>query len=115
MAVCFGSFVKRCFFGRRRTLGGLLYDRCGSGDLAEVFPVVAVVTYEVRDLAEGLVCDGVLEWHDEDGVVGDEWSLTCVMLLFCVLCGVCMLFFVMRSRCEAGFFVFSVICANVRS
>ena len=39
---------------------------------AEVFPVVAVVTYEVRDLAEGLVCDGVLEWHDRDGVVEME-------------------------------------------
>ena len=41
----------------------------GGGNLAEVFPVIAVVTYEVRDFAEGLVRDGVLEWHDEDGVV----------------------------------------------
>ena len=82
----FGSFVKRYFFGRRRTLGGLLCDRRGSGDPAEVFPVVAVVTYEVRDLAEGLVCDGVLERHDEDGVCGDGdgWSRMCVMMLFCV-------------------------------
>lgn len=69
MAVYFGSFVTRYFFGRRRTLGGLLYGRRGSGNLAEVFPVIAVVTYEVRDFAEGLVRDGVLEWHDEDGVV----------------------------------------------
>ncbi len=66
MAVYFGSFVTRYFFGRWRTLGGLLYDRHGSGDLAEVFPVVAIVTYEVRDLAEGLERDGMLERHDED-------------------------------------------------
>jgi len=33
---------------------------------AEVFPVVAVVMDEVRDLAEGLVRDGVLEGHGED-------------------------------------------------
>ena len=72
MAACFGFFVERCFFGRQRTLVGLLYGRCGSSDLAEVFPVVTIVTYEVRDLAEGLVCDGVLKWHDEDGVCGGE-------------------------------------------
>ena len=88
MAVYFGSFVTRYFFGRRRTLGGLLYDRCGSCDLAEVFPVVAVVTYEVRDLAEGLVRDGMLERHDEDSVL----EMNEVGFFVCV-CGVRMLLF----------------------
>ena len=32
-----------------------------SGGDAEFFPVITVVTNEVRDLAEGLVCDGVLK------------------------------------------------------
>ena len=102
MAVYFGSFVTRYFFGRRRTLGGLLYDRRGSGDLAEVSPVVAVVTYEVRDLAEGLVRDGMLERHDEDSVL--EMSEVGMFFVFVVYVRCC--FSVMRSRCEAGFSVF---------
>jgi hypothetical protein len=73
MALYFGFFVTRYFFGRRRTFGGLPYGRHGSGDPAEVFPVVAVVANQVRDLAEGLVRDGVLEGHDEDsGLEMDE-------------------------------------------
>ena len=60
-------FFGRYFFGRRRTFCGLLYGRHGGGDPAEVFPVVAVVANEVRDFTEGLVRDGVLEGHGEDG------------------------------------------------
>jgi hypothetical protein len=102
MAVYFGSFVTRYFFGRRRTLGGLLYDRRGSGDLAEVSPVIAVVTYEVRDLAEGLVRDGMLERHDEDSVL----EMNEVGMFFVFVVYVCCCFPVMRSRCEAGNSVF---------
>jgi hypothetical protein len=36
------------------------------GVVTELFPVVAVVADEVCDLAEGLVHDNVLEWHDDD-------------------------------------------------
>lgn len=64
MASCFIPFVVRCFFGRRGSLGGLRScDRSWGGGLTEVIPVVAVVTYEVCDLAEGLVRDSVFEWH----------------------------------------------------
>ncbi len=102
MAVYFGSFVTRCFLGRWRTLGGLLYDRRGSGDLAEVSPVVAVVTYEVRDLAECLVRDGMLERHDEDNVL----ELNEGGCFVCLWCTYVRCFPVMRSRCEAGFLFF---------
>ena len=67
MALYFGFFVTRYFFGRRRRFGGFPHGRRVSGGPAEIFPVVAVVTDEVRDLAEGLVRDGVLEGHGEDG------------------------------------------------
>ena len=54
MALYFSFFVTRYFFGRRRTFCGFLYGRRGGSDPAEVFPVVAVVANEVRNLAEGL-------------------------------------------------------------
>ena len=66
MALDSGFFVMRYFFGRRRSFGGFPYGRRVSGGPAKVFPVVAVVTDEVRDLAKGLVRDGVLEGHGED-------------------------------------------------
>ena len=66
MALDFGFFVMRYFFGQRWSFGGFLYGRQVSGIPAKVFPVVAVVTDEVRDLAKGLVRDGVLEGHGED-------------------------------------------------
>jgi len=64
MALYFSFFVTRYFFGRWR--GGFPHSRRVSGDPAEVFPVVTVVTDEVPDLAKSLVCDGVLEGHGED-------------------------------------------------
>ncbi len=33
---------------------------------AEVLPVIAVVTDEFHDLAEGLICDDTCERHDDD-------------------------------------------------
>ena len=66
MVLYFSFFVTRYFFGRRRTFGGFPHSRWVSGDPGEVFPVVTVVTDEVRDLAKGLVRDGMLEGHGED-------------------------------------------------
>ena len=57
-------------------------------------PVVAVVTDEVRDLAEGLVCDDLLEEHGDDGSfwrwmkrdVDEDLLFLCVrVLLLCVV------------------------------
>ncbi len=102
MALYFGFFVMRYFLGRRRRFGGFPHGRRVGGGPAKVFPVVAVVTDEVRDLAEGLVRDGVLEGHGEDSRFGDGWSGMCANFFFFVL--VCVVVFVwcvcgaMRSR-----------------
>ena len=44
--------------------GKCLLCRCDrrrlTGGFAVLFPIITVITNEVRDLAEGLVCDGVL-------------------------------------------------------
>ncbi len=37
--------------------------------MTKLFSVIVVVVDEVCDLAEGLVCDNVLEWHDDDGLI----------------------------------------------
>ncbi len=42
-------------------------------------------------------------------------SDVCDDAVLCVCVEYVVVLFVMRSRCEAGFFVFSVICANVGS
>ena len=72
-----------------------------SGGPAKVFPVVAVVTDEVRDLAKGLVRDGVLEGHGEDSRFW-RWMErdVCEVFLFCfsVCCCVCLV----CVWCEAG-------------
>ncbi len=61
MALYFGFFVTRYFFGRWRGFGGFHCGQRVSGSLStEAFPVVIVVTDEVYDLAEGLVRDDVL-------------------------------------------------------
>ena len=109
MALYFGFFVMRYFFGRRRRFGGFPHGRRVSGGPAKVFPVVAVVTDEVRDLAEGLVRDGVLEGHGEDSrfwrwMERDVYEVFSFLFLVCVvvLFGLC----VVRSRCGAGFLLF---------
>jgi hypothetical protein len=71
MALYLSFFVTRFFVGQRTALGDLPYGRRGSGNPAEVFPVIAVVADDVCDLAEGLVRDGVLEGHDEGSGVED--------------------------------------------
>jgi hypothetical protein len=49
----------------------------------KILPVVTVVTNEVRDLAEGLVCDDVLEGHGD----GFLWVVNVeVMRWRCVFC-----------------------------
>ena len=79
VALYFGFFVTRYFyFGRRRGFGGFPHGRQVSCNLAEAFPVVAIVTDEVRDLAECLVSDGVLEGHGEgSGSEMDEAGCVC--------------------------------------
>ena len=62
-----------------------------SGGDAEFFPVITVVTNEVRDFAEGLVCDDVLERHG-DGLCGGggveailQWRCEVCICVACVL------------------------------
>ena len=43
---------------------GCLCGRGGGGVIAEFVPVIAIITNEVGDLAEGLVCDNMFERHD---------------------------------------------------
>jgi hypothetical protein len=83
MALYFGFFVTRYFsFGRRRGFGGFPHGRRVScGLTAAAFPVVAVITDEVCDLAECLVRDGVLEGHghgDGSRLEMDEAGCVCV-------------------------------------
>jgi hypothetical protein len=49
---------------RRRRFHGCLRGRWVGSVIAEFVPVIAVVTNEVGDLAEGLVRDDVFEGHD---------------------------------------------------
>jgi len=68
VSLYFGFLVVRYFFGRqRRRFDGFPRGRRVSGGGAKLFPVVAVVTDEVRDFAEGLVRDDVLKGHGDDG------------------------------------------------
>ena len=69
--------------------------------MVQNLPVVAVVTDEVRDLAEGLVCDDLLEEHGDDGSFW-RWMKRDVdedFLFFMNVCvGECCLLCVVQSR-----------------
>jgi len=68
VSLYFSFLVAGYFFGRRRRrFDGFPRGRRVSGGGAKLFPVVAVVTDELRDLAEGLVRDDVLERHGDNG------------------------------------------------
>ena len=68
MSLYFSFLVAGYFFGRRRRrFDGFPRSRRVGGGGAKLFPVVAIVTDEVRDLAEGLVRDDVLKGHGGDG------------------------------------------------
>ncbi len=56
-----GSLVFQYFVLRRWGLLGFPNGASGVG--AKFVPVVAVVTYEIGDLMEGLVCDNMVEQH----------------------------------------------------
>jgi len=111
VSLYFGFLVARYFFGRqRRRFDGFPRGRRVSGGGAKLFPVVAIVTDEVRDLAEGLVRDDVLEGHGDNGSFW-RWMKRDVDEDLLFLCVRVLLLCVVRSR----YFCFLVICANMRS
>ncbi len=88
-----------------------------SGGPAKVFPVVAVVTDEVCDLAEGLVRDGVLEGHGEDSRFW-RWMErdVCEVFLFVLACVVVFVWFVCGAKqVRSRIFVVSVIVLTWRN
>ena len=90
----------------------LAVDGCGGG--AKLFPVIAVVTDEVCDLAEGLVHDGMLEGHGEIGSFW-RWMKRDVDEDFLFFMNVCVGECCWCVWCKAGIFCFLVICASMRS
>ena len=65
VACSFGGLVARNLMThRRRGLTGFLCGRRAGCVVAEFFPVIAILTDEVRDLAEGLIRDDVFKGHD---------------------------------------------------
>ncbi len=103
-------FCDAILFWTTAEFGGFSYGRRVSGGPAKVFPVVAVVTDEVRDLAKGLVRDGVLEGHGEDSRFG-RWveRNVCGVFLFVLVCVVAFVWCVCgakQGRCGAGFLLF---------
>jgi hypothetical protein len=65
VACSFGGLVARNHMAhRQRGLTGFLCGRRAGCVVAEFVPVIAILTDEVRDLAEGLICDDVFKGHD---------------------------------------------------
>ena len=65
VACSFGGLVARDLMARRQQgFNGFLGGRRVGGVVAEFDPVIAILTDEVRDLAESLVRDNMFKGHD---------------------------------------------------
>ncbi len=62
-----GNLVGRCF--ALQWYGGLNFPCRAGGVVAELIPIIAVITDEVGDFPKNLVCDGVCRQFEKGGVV----------------------------------------------